>query len=360
MKPREASGETSVVAAAVAEEDAYVVKGGSLFLTEAFIMQILKVNLAPTFTLSLNPTPESMPTLEMASNVVLERVKSKEESACLPTKDKHAAEIIFSGFGLTDSGGRVLQKVLSTTRSVVKLDFSRNSLTDRASTSLLNAAYENKMLESIDFSHNMAGDCFAAELSMCIRARRHIRGVIVAGGKISDSGCITLCGALSHSKTLTKLDLSGHVIMDAGVQEIFEVLKKNRSITSLNLAANRVHDVSLGKFQDVIRLNPVLKSVMLDQNVGIGNKGASLVLEEIVNQGMAKTTQCALESVNFERCTVSPGILSSIIKALYILSNKRHSLKSPPPSKEYLEAQDLALEGKLGDMLSGELPLDQA
>ena len=130
-----------------------MVSGGSLYLTETFIMAMLKLATQGTALVSQGPARTS---------------NSDKGRPPGSTGDPHQPnEVIMSRFGLLDTAATVLARVIQLNCDLVKVDFSGNHLTDHGAHQIMsafrdreagevgkNAGQTNHVLREINFADN--------------------------------------------------------------------------------------------------------------------------------------------------------------------------------------------------------------
>ncbi|XP_075034351.1 NACHT, LRR and PYD domains-containing protein 3-like isoform X1 [Mixophyes fleayi] len=150
-------------------------------------------------------------------------------------------ELVLSHCDLTSSSCDDIRSVITTNRSLVKLDLTWNSLQDSVVKPL----------------------CEALKDPACI-----LRELSLYGCDLTSSSCADLCSLITTTQSLTSLDLAGNQFQDPGVKLLCEALRK----TSCHLQVVRVGygdltNISCDEILAAVNANKCLTELDITMNV---------------------------------------------------------------------------------------------
>jgi Ran GTPase-activating protein (RanGAP) involved in mRNA processing and transport len=171
-----------------------------------------------------------------------------------------------------DSGGRCLNYMLRTNKSLCELYLSENQLGDEGTSFLVDGLLENKTLTKLDLRSNEIGVEGALSLAVLVKQSLSLTALYIGMNELGNVGAETLSHGLTYSR-LNTLDISDNNIGPHGAHALSKMLQTNTKLYELNLSFNLIGDEGASAIANTLDKNATLRCLSLRRNY-IGKQGA--------------------------------------------------------------------------------------
>ena len=168
---------------------------------------------------------------------------------------------------------QALGRLLSTSKSLTKLDISRRSLVDPGIEYISNGLKQST-LHNLDVSHCGLDSNGAHLIADALCYNHTLRELDMNGNPIGDDGATTLAQMLIRNQTLKTLDMRDCYIVELGAIKLAEALCLNSTLTEIDLSGNAIKDQGTCALAQMLTRNQSLSELDL-RECSISGVGAS-------------------------------------------------------------------------------------
>ena len=199
----------------------------------------------------------------------------------------------YTNNGLSPEDCQALGRLLSSSKSLTKLDIHERPLLDRHIEYISNGLKQstlhdldisrcdlgsneahliadalcyNHTLSKLDMSYNAIGDDGATTLARMLTGNQTLITLDVGYCVITELGVIKLAEALCLNSTLTKIDLSGNPIKDQGACALAQMLTRNQSLSELHIRYCSISGVGASHLARALLANHSIAHILLGHN----------------------------------------------------------------------------------------------
>ena len=196
----------------------------------------------------------------------------------------------FARAAMGDHGTEALLRAASThlARSLEELDLECNGISDDGARVVANAvAHHLPALKLLNLAHNHLGDKGALELARMLTASKSLTKLNVSKNTFSRHGLMSLADGVASSSSLKSFSYGNPVIRfgmsDRVVPRLARAIETNKALEELNLSHNRFTDHGIGLLAAAISRSRSLKRLDVGFCARVTNAGA-VALAEAVRQ----------------------------------------------------------------------------
>ncbi len=196
---------------------------------------------------------------------------------------------ITAGEELSPEASTALGKVLSTSKSLMSLQFARNTVANSVLRAVKEAVQTETSLKTLKFiGLDLAPDRLGL-LAEIIRLNKKVTTLCMHAVFKDPASLKTLANELCDSKVISTLSFRGCGLHPESMKILGRILRRNTSIRTLNLRECYIEYSNIIRFANALRVNKTLTTLYIDRNKMVGNSK-----RQLVNSLMRNTTLTTL------------------------------------------------------------------
>ena len=174
-------------------------------------------------------------------------------------------ELLLGGTGIGVEDCRALSELLSSSKSLKKLDISDNALPPEAVELTISGLHHNTTLKMLDMWDSHFSLQNTISLASVLRTNHTLVYLSLARCNIDSDGACQLASALRTNDILQKLNLWGNTIGVKGATAFAEMLPKNKSLKVLSLRDDSIGEEGTQKLIDSLTHNTTVEELVLPE-----------------------------------------------------------------------------------------------
>ena len=228
--------------------------------------------------------------------------KLLSSSKSLTKLDIHSRSLADSESGIEYISNGLKQSTLH------DLDISRCGLDSNGAHLIADALCYNDTLRELHMSYNPIGDDGATTLANMLIRNQILQTLDMESCDITELGPIKLAEALCFNSTIMKIKLSGNTIKDQGVYALAQMLTRNQILNFFELQHCDITELGAIKLAEALCLNSTLTKIDLSDNA-IKDQGACALAQML-------TRNQSLSELDIQCCSISGVGASHLARAL--------------------------------------------
>jgi Ran GTPase-activating protein (RanGAP) involved in mRNA processing and transport len=229
--------------------------------------------------------------------------------------------IIIHNCNIRDRELKTLADTIKISKSINKVDFSRNQIQDDGVIYLAEALRSNRSIASINLSNNKITSKSAAAIIKLLRDNIFITSINIASNDISKGLQRRILSLTERNKILKAINNNQAIISldskDLGSEEldmIIEALDNNRSVTTVNLG-NHIEDDLKNKIIAIIARNRALKAIRENaSSLDLSNKNIGIKELTIIIDALSENT--SVQKINLANNNIGDAGVKYLAEAL--------------------------------------------
>ena len=184
----------------------------------------------------------------------------------LLSSSKSLTKLDISGRSLVDPGIEYISNGLKQS-TLHDLNISCCELDSNGAHLIADALCYNHTLRELDMSGNLIGDDGATALAKMLIRNQTLKTLKVQWCDITELGAIKLTEALCLNSTVTKIDFRGNAIKDQGACALAQMLTRNQSLSELDLRECSISGVGASQLARALLANRSITRIKLTRNI---------------------------------------------------------------------------------------------